>query len=174
MAVNGSETVVATTNGHKAGPPKTRIYYVDQHPKVADLEKIIDRTVDESCYPLASTFPNNIVVYEMSRFSGRHDDADLVSSLQDEWSNALAYGPGIAVLKGLYRIDGLEQALDAANGVFDKILEDEHAQFSQGAREDVSEMGYKLDKSLKTANTFTKLAVRDPETFIKYFSNPWL
>lgn len=161
-------------HGQSTGPPKTRVFYVEQPPLVKDLIEICDRTVDPSLYPLASSFPKNIAVYSMTDFAGKHDDVDLVEQLKDEWNHILAYGPGVCVLKGLYRVDGLESVVDTANGVFDRILKDEHAAFNLSQRKDTSEVGKMLDKNLKAANVFSQLAKRDPNTFMRYYSNPWL
>ncbi|KIX07459.1 uncharacterized protein Z518_02112 [Rhinocladiella mackenziei CBS 650.93] len=165
MIVNGT---TSDANGHvdgDTGPPKTRVFYLGQPPLVEDLARLCDQAVDQNLYPLASAFPKNIVVYEMSQFAGKHEDKGLVERLQDEWNHILAYGPGVVV------IEGLEPVVDSADTVFD---EEEHATFHFTERKQVSETGYKLDRNLKTANTFTKLAVNDPKTFVRYFANPWL
>ncbi|KAH6986606.1 hypothetical protein EDB80DRAFT_818173 [Ilyonectria destructans] len=170
------ETHANGINGHGQtnGPPIARGFSLSQPPLVEDLKKVCDQQTNKAHYPNASDFPEGIPVYDMSQFAGRHDDEALVGTLQDEWSYSIAEGPGVVVLRGLYKIDGLESVLDAANTVFDKILQDEKSAGVGASQTQTSESGYTLDRNLKTYNAFTKLAVRDPETFVAYYSNPWL
>ncbi|KAL3486575.1 hypothetical protein BJX62DRAFT_246634 [Aspergillus germanicus] len=151
--------------------PKTRVFYLDQPPLVDDLKRVCDRSISKETYPLASDVQSSVPIYDLSKYAGRHTDASLVESLQDEWSHILSQGPGAIILKKMYAIDNLEQTVDAANKVFDQILDDESRE-RQSKNQDTP--GNTLDRNLKAFDVFTKLAKRAPQVFVHYYSNPWL
>ncbi|KAL4770011.1 hypothetical protein BDW60DRAFT_218349 [Aspergillus nidulans var. acristatus] len=89
---------------------------------------------------------------------------------QPPLSHILSHGPGAIVLK-IYSIDNLEQTVDAANKVFDQILDDESRE-RQSKKQDTS--GNTLDRNLKAFDVFIELAKRAPQVFFVYYWNPWL
>lgn len=151
--------------------PKNRVYSLDQPPLVDDLKRVCNRSVSKETYPLASDIQENIPIYDLSEYAGRHTERSLVESLQNEWSHILSQGPGVVVLKKMYAIDNLEQTVDAANKIFHQIIDDETRE-RQSRNEDTS--GNTLDRNLKAYNVFTKLAKRASQVFVDYYSNPWL
>lgn len=58
--------------------PKNRVYSLDQPPLVDDLKRVCSRSVSKETYPLASDIQENIPIYDLSEYAGRHTEMSLV------------------------------------------------------------------------------------------------
>lgn len=145
-------------------PP--RLFPQSESPSLEDFTALCSRTTDPATYPLAASIQNNIPIYDASG-PAPTDDATTASRLQDEWHHILASGPGAFVLKGMYS----PAVVDAATAAFDRIIAREREQASTSNKGDHFAAGGANDRIW---NSFGKHALEDPESFVTYYSNPWL
>ncbi|KAK4939740.1 hypothetical protein LTR10_020024 [Elasticomyces elasticus] len=89
---------------------------------------------------------------------------EFVDGLLDEWHHVLRSGPGVFVLCHLYTDKDL---LKDVNTVFSAIIDSEASE-SKGDHFAAS------GKNSRIWNSFQKHAERDPSSFVKYYSHPWL
>lgn len=135
--------------------------------KLEEFEQLCSRDVDAHEYPLASSVEKRIPIYDLKE-ADPNDDA-LCERLQNEWYNILYSGPGVFVLRGMYDLPNYKGVLEATNAAFDRIIERELREFdSKGDHFDTA------GKNQRIWNSFGKHAIQDPESFVKYYSNPWL
>ncbi|KAI0478306.1 hypothetical protein F4859DRAFT_53436 [Xylaria cf. heliscus] len=127
-----------------------------------DLKQLCDQKATASDYKLANSITSNVPHYDLSSVSS--SNSDLVSQLQDEWYQVLSSGPGVLILQNFLNDPAL---LGRTNTVFDTIIE----------REAASAKGDHFATSGANSriwNSFQKHAEHDPESFVPYYSNPWL
>jgi ectoine hydroxylase-related dioxygenase (phytanoyl-CoA dioxygenase family) len=86
--------------------------------------------------------------------------------LQDEWNHVLLNGPGVLVVKNLYRN---AQLLDHVSTIYDSIITKERAT-SSAAGDHFASAGH----NSRIWNSFSKHCLADPKSFCEYYSNPWL
>ncbi|KAK5082215.1 hypothetical protein LTR05_007359 [Lithohypha guttulata] len=161
---NGHTERSQESNGTVFNAPG-RIFDSNISPRVEDLKSICDRVTSSKSYPLAASIQKNIPIYDMNTFTEKSEDYKFVEQLKEEWYQVLFAGPGVIVLKGLYSPDRYQKELDSANAVFQQLLRSETKKADQEGTEQVGG---------RVWNSFRKLAVADPDTFVEYFSNPWL
>ncbi|KAK3200818.1 hypothetical protein GRF29_213g51122 [Pseudopithomyces chartarum] len=115
-------------------------------------------------YPLATETTSNIPIYTLPPFSSFSPSQR--SALQDEWHHILLSGPGIFITKNLYPDPSL---LTHVNEVFDSIIASE-------AAANVSKGDHFAPPNANTRiwNAFSKHGLRDPSSFVDYYSNPWI
>lgn len=141
---------------------RPRLYSQSESPSLAEFQKICARDCSAQEYPLASSIPSNIPVYDL--LSHPAEDGEHVNQLQDEWHHVLLSGPGVLVLKNFIKDHGLVHHVSA---VFDDIIASE-ASTAKGDHFAPS------GKNSRIWNSFKKHAMRDPVSFLAYYSNPWL
>lgn len=160
-------------NGHDGPIITTRLFPRDQPPSLEELKRLCSRTASAETYPLASSIQKNIPIYEIARFDASDDDT--VARLQDEWYHILYAGPGVLVLKGLYGVDKYGSVLDAANATFQRIIEHERQQRARaGPEKQKGDHFAQKGANDRIWNSFSKHALADPQSFVEYYSNPWL
>lgn len=142
----------------------SRLFSLSSPPSVESLVASCSRKATANDYPLASSIKNNIPIYQLPPFSslGAGDRA----ALQDEWYRVLLDGPGVLVTAGMYRDKPL---LNRVNHVYESIVEDEKRTLASHG--DHFAAGGKNDRIW---NSLSKHALADAETFVSYYSNPWL
>jgi ectoine hydroxylase-related dioxygenase (phytanoyl-CoA dioxygenase family) len=113
-------------------------------------------------YPLSSEIVNKIPVYDLAKHNV--EDEDLCERLMDEWHHIVLSGPGVYILRNFLANPGL---IRKVNKVFEKIIDDER---------DTSKGDHFAAKGHNSRiwNSFQKHAEEDPESFVRYYSNPWL
>lgn len=139
----------------------SRLYAIDDTPQVSSLGAVCKRGVSTKDYPLASNVQKNIPLYDLSQHSS---DKRSANALQDEWYEVLANGPGVFVVQNMYTD---HEILDETNHAFRQIIEREKS----NAKGDHFAAG---GKNERIWNSFSKQALQDPASFVKYYSNPWL
>lgn len=139
----------------------SRLYSQDESPSLIEFQKLCARKCASHDYPLASSVTSSIPVYDLSTRS--QDEAQL-EALQNEWHHILLSGPGVLVLKNLIKDQNLIQKV---NTIFDDIISAE-ALTSKG--DHFAPTG----NNSRIWNSFQKHAMRDPASFLSYYSNPWL
>jgi ectoine hydroxylase-related dioxygenase (phytanoyl-CoA dioxygenase family) len=156
---------MSLTNGHGQLRNSNRLFHTEASINLSDFKEICSRTTDPTVYPNASTIKNNIPIYDARTLNPT--DTTQTTSLQDEWHSILSDGPGIFVLKHMYDPTTYSNTLDATNTAFSAII----ARESSSKRGDHFAAGGKNDRIW---NSFSKHAFADPDSFITYYSNPWL
>ncbi|KAH8681996.1 hypothetical protein BX600DRAFT_407900 [Xylariales sp. PMI_506] len=127
------------------------------------LKRLCQQETLASDYKLAKSIESKIPVYDLADISP--SDAATVSSLQDEWYQALSTnGPGVLVLKNFVRD---LQTISQSNTVFDQIIQ---AEKSSTKGDHFAAAG----SNSRVWNSFQKHAEADPAGFVRYYSNPWL
>ena len=140
----------------------SRLYSQNEPPSLTEFEKLCARRCTAQEYPLAASVTSSIPIYDL--FSHSQDDALRVEELQNEWHHILMCGPGVLVLKNFMKDKDL---IDKINTTFDGIIASE-ASTSKGDHFAPS------GKNSRIWNSFQKHAMHDPESFLSYYSNPWL
>ena len=156
MAPSAVET--STTGPGK--PIPSRVFSLDKPPSLSILKELTSRTAIH--YPLSAQVKQNIPFYDLAQYDVA--DEGLCEQLQDEWHHILLSGPGVYVLRNFSPDKTL---LDDVNYVFSSIIEAERATF-KGDHFAAS------GSNSRIWNSFQKHAERDPDSFLQYYSNPWL
>lgn len=138
-----------------------RLYSLSHTPSLDLFKKLCEQSINLQTYPKASSVASNIPIYDLAATS---ESPEHIDKLQDEWHHILRSGPGVFVLRN-FCTDAL--LLEKVNTVFSTIIDGE-ASTSKGDHFAAS------GKNSRIWNSFQKHAERDPSSFVKYYSNPWL
>ena len=116
-------------------------------------------------YPHASAIEQNTVVYDSG--SLRHDIATPVGrrSVMAELADALLRGPGIVVFRNAFARDVVAPVTD----IFDRIIREEK-ESGIGGGDHFARPG----DNDRVWNALEKLAIREPELFVRYYDNEML
>ncbi|KAF2246277.1 hypothetical protein BU26DRAFT_521718 [Trematosphaeria pertusa] len=165
--MDGSANGFHATNGHANGagqsPIKPRLFCMEKPPSLEDFTRLTTESVPVH-YPLAASIQSNVPTYDLPDFHAT--TAEQREALQDEWYHILLSGPGVFVTKGLYKDKPL---LEKVNQVYAQIIENEKK--LAGKRGDHFAGSGANDRIW---NSFSKHCLQDPESFLAYYSNPWL
>lgn len=140
-----------------------RCFSQDSKPSLAAFRALTQQSIEAGTYPLASKVMKSVPVYDCNTFDLHN--AQQLDDLQNELYHILISGPGVFVMKHFFNDCS---AVDAANIAYDSIIEDELR--NNGARGDHFAPA---SANSRIWNSFSKHALRDPESFTMYFSNPW-
>lgn len=150
------------TNGHQP-PIGPRLFSVKQPPSLDEFKTLTTESVP--ChYPLASKIEANVPIYDLPDYASLSPEQR--SALQDEFYHILLSGPGVFVTKGLCKDVSL---LQKVNNVYANIIAEEKK--VAGKRGDHFAGAGANDRIW---NSISKHCERDPESFVQYYSNPWL
>lgn len=138
---------------------------------VDDFKKICARTIDPATYPLAQTIKYNVPVYDLSSIEAKPPTTSTIAHLQDEWHHILHTGPGVFILKNLYHPARYAKTLTSTNAAFDRIIAKERTTPTTSNKGDHFATSGTNDRIW---NAFQKHALEDSNSFIDYYSNPWL
>ncbi|KAK2759398.1 hypothetical protein FQN54_002876 [Arachnomyces sp. PD_36] len=154
-------------------PIPSRLFDTTTPPSLPTFKELCSRTTDPSLYPLSSRTEKNIPIYDIPSLTSKgvpHSDPTLTSSLQDEFHHILTSGPGILVLKSLYNNDNNNKdLLPSINTTYQKIISLEN-KYSSKKGDHFSPAG----TNSRIWNSLSKHALLAPDTFIPYYSNPYL
>ncbi|KAF1969640.1 PhyH-domain-containing protein [Bimuria novae-zelandiae CBS 107.79] len=154
-----------STNGHANGhsPIGPRLFSVNQPPSLEKFKKLTTESKPIQ-YPLAASIEANVPTYELPDFSAL--SAAQRSALQDEWYHILLSGPGVFVTKRLYKDNTL---LERVNTAYSSIIDEEKKR--SGKRGDHFAGSGANDRIW---NSVSKHCLQDADSFLEYYSNPWL
>ncbi|MTD29107.1 phytanoyl-CoA dioxygenase family protein [Erwinia sorbitola] len=139
------------------------IYLNEEQLSVDEFNSVCQQSLQQQAFPLAQGAERNVLIYQAdSLISAAHDDRQAVLS---ELHRALSSGPGVFVVKGLYRDLA---AVDRSSQIFEEILRDEAA--SGGGGDHFAKAG----SNGRIWNALQKVAERDADAFIDYYANPLL
>jgi ectoine hydroxylase-related dioxygenase (phytanoyl-CoA dioxygenase family) len=147
--------------GQPAIPP--RLFSISSPPSLDDFRKLTTESVTIH-YPLASTVNAQVPIYDLPDYSSL--SVERRAALQDEWYHILLSGPGVFVTKGLYQDTSL---LERVNNVYANIIAEEKK--VAGKRGDHFAGAGANDRIW---NSLGKHCLADAESFVEYYSNPWL
>ncbi|RHZ48499.1 phytanoyl-CoA dioxygenase family protein [Aspergillus thermomutatus] len=150
-----------------SGNPSTTSRLFDTTLRIEDLKAICSRTTNKATYPLSSCIEKNIPIYDVTTLDHLHPE--LTTHLQNEWHHALNTGPGIVVLKGMYRPARYGPTLTATTETFTRIIAQERLTSTKKGDHFAAS-----GKNDRIWNSFSKHALLDPRSFTAYYSNPWL
>ena len=135
-----------------------QVYFSQSDIDYDDLAKICSQKTLQEDYPFADSVSNNVVIYDANYLETFIGDSENELRLKTELHQVLEGGPGVFVIRNLYRHDAIEQS----NNIFEKIVESEgntgNDHFASGT-------------NTRIWNAFQKVALEDPNAFISYYSN---
>ena len=135
-----------------------QVYFSQSDIDYDDLAKICSQKTLQEDYPFADSVSNNVVIYDANYLETFIGDSENELRLKTELHQVLEGGPGVFVIRNLYRHD----AIDQSNNIFEKIVE------SEG---NTSNDHFASGTNTRIWNAFQKVALEDPEAFISYYSN---
>ncbi len=134
--------------------------------RVEDLAALVDQTTDLAAYPHASRVAQNVLVYDAATVRDAVDTHEGRDAVEGELVRALTGGPGVVVLEGAFAD---HDVVDRVTAAFDAMIADEQA--SGGP---VGDHFAPPGANSRVWNALEKLAVRDPEAFVDYYSSDLL
>ena len=135
-----------------------QVYFSQSDIDYDDLAKICSQTTLQEDYSFADSVSNNVVIYDANYLETFIGDSENELRLKTELHQVLEGGPGVFVIRNLYRHD----AIDQSNNIFEKIVE------SEG---NTSNDHFASGTNTRIWNAFQKVALEDPNAFISYYSN---
>lgn len=135
-----------------------QVYFSQSDIDYDDLAKICSQKTLQEDYPFADSVSNNVVIYDANYLETFIGDSENELRLKTELHQVLEGGPGVFVIRNLYRHD----AIDQSNNIFEKIVE------SEG---NTSNDHFASGTNTRIWNAFQKVALEDPDAFISYYSN---
>lgn len=135
-----------------------QVYFNQSDIDYDDLAKICSQKTLQEDYPFADSVSNNVVIYDANYLETFIGDSENELRLKTELHQVLEGGPGVFVIRNLYRHD----AIDQSNNIFEKIVE------SEG---NTSNDHFASGTNTRIWNAFQKVALEDPNAFISYYSN---
>lgn len=135
-----------------------QVYFSQSDIDYDDLAKICSQKTLQEDYPFAASVSNNVVIYDANYLETFIGDSENELRLKTELHQVLEGGPGVFVIRNLYRHD----AIDQSNNIFEKIVE------SEG---NTSNDHFASGTNTRIWNAFQKVALEDPNAFISYYSN---
>ena len=135
-----------------------QVYFSQSDIDYDDLAKICSQKTLQEDYPFADSVSNNVVVYDANYLETFIGNSVNEVRLKTELHRVLEGGPGVFVVRNLYRHD----AIDQSNNIFEKIVE------SEGK---TSNDHFASGTNTRIWNAFQKVALEDPDAFISYYSN---
>lgn len=139
-------------------------YYDETTCDLAEFAALTGQTVDLAQTPHATDAPRNVPCYDMTALTQMLEHPDTRRKIMTEWARILHSGAGVFVLK---QACPDHQAIDQATASYEQIIADERA--AGGASADHFAAAGSNDRIW---NSLQKLALRSPETFVRYFASP--
>jgi ectoine hydroxylase-related dioxygenase (phytanoyl-CoA dioxygenase family) len=137
----------------------------DEKYSLASFATLTSQLTLPSTYPLATEIQKNVPIYDALDFDLTDNNSRHVEALKDELFHILYDGPGVYVLKNFFTD---MDVLDSANAAFATIIEKELKE-TDGAKGDHFAPA---SANSRIWNSFSKHCLQDPESFVKYYSNP--
>ena len=145
-------------------PP--RLFPTVRPPSLEAFKKLCSQTFSSDDCPMADSIMSNIPIYDLSKLA--YSNSETTDALQDEWHHILLSGPGVLVLRSLFPD---REIIAHVNSIFSGIISSEHASTNGSSKGDHFAAS---GKNSRIWNSFQKHGMLDPESFIRYYSNPWL
>jgi ectoine hydroxylase-related dioxygenase (phytanoyl-CoA dioxygenase family) len=150
-------------NGSKVPP---RLLPTASLPSLEAFKKLCSQTFSLDDCPMADSILSNIPIYDLSKLV--YSNSETTNALQDEWHHILLSGPGVLVLRSLFPD---REFIAHINSIFSDIISSERASTNGSSKGDHFAAS---GNNSRIWNSFQKHGMLDPESFIRYYSNPWL
>lgn len=144
-------------------PPHNGFYH-ETACDLAEFAALTARHVDLSTIPHAEGAPRNIPVYDVTKLAATLAEPAIRRDLMAEWARILQHGAGVFVLK---QACPDHEAIDLASACYEQIIADEHSA-GGGGTDHFAAAG----SNDRIWNSLQKLALRAPESFVRYFASP--
>lgn len=123
----------------------------------------VERQTNLADYPHALACEKNVLIYDSASLVAACATAEGRRAALAEICEALATGPGVAVFKRAYADTAV---IDAASGIFDAIIEEQHRTNSGGG-----DHFAKPGANDRIWNSLEKHCLKSPENFAAYYAN---
>ena len=133
---------------------------VESDCNISDFAALMDQRTDIADYPYADDTRSGVLFYRAEAIRARPDHRE---DIADEFARAFLSGPGIVVIEGAF---GAADALTETTELFARIIAEQRARGLQ-AGDHFAEPG----ANDRIWNALQKLAVDDPELFVRYYGN---
>ncbi|WP_421873474.1 phytanoyl-CoA dioxygenase family protein [Pararhizobium sp.] len=140
-----------------------RVWLTEASCDLEDFRAEVERTVSLADYPHAERAEKNVLIYDgasVLKAAATHDGRRAVLA---EICEAFATGPGVIVLKQAFEDTAV---IDAASGIFDDIINEQHRTNSGGG-----DHFAKPGANDRIWNSLEKHCLRAPENFAAYYGN---
>lgn len=151
---------------NKAQQRAARVYRQSVDCDVSGLAALTVRQTDQADFPLATDVQKNVLIYDCDALRPLLDDAQDRRLIMAEWVDALMAGPGVVVLKRAETDHGM---IDRASDLFRTIIADQNKNGSGGG-----DHFAKPGANDRIWNSLEKHCLGDPESFSRYYGNPFL
>lgn len=137
--------------------------YAESDCQVSEFAAMVDQVTDLVDYPHAVDVQHNVLIYDAAVLRQAIAVSEGRQAVEAELARALTDGPGVVAFKGAFEDTAV---VDRATEAFDRIIDVEKAAGS-GRNDHFAKAG----ANSRVWNALEKLAVRDPATFVDYYSN---
>ena len=137
-------------------------YYSKEDCQIEDFEALIDRQLSLGHQSQAVEVHHNVPFYDAPSLDHVLRDANKRQDIMAEWADVLVRQSGVVVLKQAVADHAI---IDAATSVFEQIIQKERAHQTGG--DHFAGTG----ANDRVWNSLQKLAMADPDLFIRYFSS---
>jgi len=131
--------------------------------RLDEFEQLCSQSVSLGDYPRATHVESNVVIYEGAALRAVLDEREAEQELLSELNTCLRSGPGVLVIRNMYDD---HTVIDASTELFKDIVREE--------RERGFGLGDHFGNNERIWNSFQKVCVKDPKTFVAYYGNPLL
>ncbi len=139
-------------------------FYDESTCDLGDFAALTGQTVDLAQTPHASDAPRNIPVYDMTTLAPMLEHPDTRRTLMSEWAHILHHGAGVFALK---QACPDHAAIDQATACYEQVIAVERAAGGAGADHFAA-----AGSNDRIWNSLQKLALRSPQTFMRYHASP--
>jgi ectoine hydroxylase-related dioxygenase (phytanoyl-CoA dioxygenase family) len=133
---------------------------------LSDLAALCGVTTDPADWPLAARVEKGVLIYDCTALLPRLDDPAFAAMLMAELAEALANGPGVLVLSGAEPDHAM---IDRASDLFRELIEIQNREGTGGG-----DHFAKPGANDRLWNSLEKHCLADPESFARYYANPFL
>lgn len=139
-------------------------FFASDDCKIEDMEALSASEADRDKMPRASSVEKKIPVYEVPAIQSDLDDYDKRRALMAEWAYIFGDGPGVLVLKQVYKDTAI---IDQATSIFHEIIAEEKVKLGSSG-----DHFAKAGSNDRIWNSLQKMCEHSPDVFAKYFANP--
>jgi ectoine hydroxylase-related dioxygenase (phytanoyl-CoA dioxygenase family) len=140
-----------------------RVWLTEAACDLEDFRAAVERTTTLADYPHAAGVEKNVLIYEGVSVLKAAASGEGRRAVLAEICEAFATGPGVAVLKRAFEDTSV---IDAANVIFDDIINEQHRTHTGGG-----DHFAKPGANDRIWNSLEKHCLRDPENFSAYYGN---
>lgn len=131
--------------------------------RIEEFEQLCSQAVSLSDYPHAAGIESNVIIYEGAALRALIEEEEAERALLSELNTCLRSGPGVLVIRSMYNDHSV---IDASTKLFKDIVREE--------REQGFGLGDHFGNNERIWNSFQKVCIKEPKTFVAYYGNPLL